>query len=108
MAPAETQKVSFDRIRAIAFDVDGVLTAGGLWWVPASEEWKRFSFADFMGLSLARHAGLELALISGEDSPLVERYAGNMHIQHVAKGCRDKAKALREFAEGAAIELTKI
>ena len=54
-------------IRAIALDVDGVLTDGGVWWGPNGEEWKRFSFADIMGVSNARKAGLILTLISGED-----------------------------------------
>jgi len=89
-------------------DVDGVLTDGGLWWGPGGEEWKRFCFADIMGVSLARRAGLELALISGENSPLVDRYAEKMHIRHVIKGCRDKATALREFAASAGIELAEI
>ena len=96
------------RIRAVVFDVDGVLTDGGLWWGPGGEEWKRFCFADIMGVSLARRAGFELALISGEDSPLVSRYAEKMHIRHVVKGCRDKAAALREIAASAGIELAEI
>ena len=44
-------------------DVDGVLTDGGVWWGPNGEEWKRFCFADIMGVSLAQRAGLQLALI---------------------------------------------
>jgi 3-deoxy-D-manno-octulosonate 8-phosphate phosphatase (KDO 8-P phosphatase) len=108
MTEAGTVKGALERIRAIAFDVDGVLTDGGIWWGPGGEEWKRFCFADIMGVSLARRAGLELALISGEDSPLVDRYAHKMHIQHVTKGCRDKAAALREFALAAGIELANI
>ena len=96
------------RVRAIAFDVDGVLTDGGLWWGPDGAEWKRFSFLDIMGVSLARRAGLVLALISGENSPLVDRYATKMHIQYVFKGCRDKATALREFAGAAQIDLSDI
>jgi 3-deoxy-D-manno-octulosonate 8-phosphate phosphatase (KDO 8-P phosphatase) len=99
---------ALEHIRGIALDVDGVLTDGGLWWGPDGEEWKRFCFADIMGVSLARRAGLELALISGEDSPLVDRYAHKMHIRHVVKGCRDKANALREFAIAAGIELAAI
>ena len=55
-------------IRAIALDVDGVLTDGGIWWGPNGEEWKRFCFADVMGVSLARKAGLLVTLISGEDA----------------------------------------
>ncbi len=96
------------QIRAVALDVDGVLTDGGLWWGPSGEEWKRFSFADIMGVSLARRAGLELALISGEDSPLVDRYANKMLIRHVIKGCRDKAAALRDFAAAAGVDLAEI
>jgi 3-deoxy-D-manno-octulosonate 8-phosphate phosphatase (KDO 8-P phosphatase) len=99
---------TLDRIRAIALDVDGVLTDGGLFWGPDGEEWKRFCFADIMGVSLARRAGLKLALISGEDSPLVDRYAHKMLIRHVVKGCRKKEDALREFASAAALDLAEI
>jgi len=97
-----------ETIKAMALDVDGVLTDGGLWWGPGDEEWKRFCFADIMGVSLARRAGLILALISGENSPLVDRYAEKMHIPHVIKGCRDKAAALREFAAAAHLNLKEI
>ena len=95
-------------IRALAIDVDGVLSDGGLWWGPGGEEWKRFSFVDIMGVSLARRAGLILALISGENSPLVDRYAEKMRIKHVVKGCRDKAAALRQFASAAGVSLADV
>jgi len=95
-------------IRAIALDVDGVLTDGGFWWGPNGEEWKRFCFADVMGVSLARKAGLIVALISGEDSPLVDRFAVKMGITDVFKNCKKKADALRAFAEARAIELNQI
>ena len=52
------------KIRAIAMDVDGVLTDGAVWWGPNGEEWKRFHFADIMGLSLARKSGMVIALVS--------------------------------------------
>ena len=84
-------------LQAIAFDVDGVLTDGTLIWSPTGEESKRFSFADIMGISLLRRLGLKMALISGEPSPLVDRYAEKMHIPFVVKGTRDKAAALRDF-----------
>ena len=91
-------------LQAIAFDVDGVLTDGTLGWTTSSnEEIKRFCFADIMGISLLRRLGLKIALISGEPSPLVDRYAAKMHLHHVVKGTRDKAAAVREFAEKFAI-----
>ncbi len=85
-------------IKAIALDVDGVLTDGAVWWGPNGEEWKRFSFSDIMGVSLARKAGIIVTLISGEDSPLVDRYAAKMNLADITKGCKDKAAALGAFA----------
>jgi 3-deoxy-D-manno-octulosonate 8-phosphate phosphatase (KDO 8-P phosphatase) len=85
------------KLQAIAFDVDGVLTDGFLTWSPSGEESKRFSFSDIMGVSLLRRLGIKMALISGEPSQQVDLYAKKMHIPFVVKGTRDKATALREF-----------
>jgi 3-deoxy-D-manno-octulosonate 8-phosphate phosphatase (KDO 8-P phosphatase) len=95
-------------LKAIVLDVDGVLTDGGVWWGPNGEEWKRFCFADIMGVSLARKAGLLVALISGEDSPLVDRFAAKLGITDVEKGCKDKARALRAFAERRGLALSDV
>ncbi len=95
-------------IRAIALDVDGVLTDGGVWWGPNGEEWKRFCFADIMGVSNACKAGLIVTLISGEDSPLVDRFAEKFQITDITKGCRDKAAALRAFSDRQQLPLAVI
>ncbi len=95
-------------ITAIALDVDGVLTDGSFVWGPGEAEFKSFSFRDVMGISLAKKAGLTFALVSGETSPLVDRFARKMGIEHVFKGCRDKAAALREFAASAGLALDAI
>ena len=96
------------KIKAIAMDVDGVLTDGGVWWGPNGEEWKRFHFADIMGLSLARKSGMVIALISGENSPLVDRFAGKLGIVDVHKDCKDKASALRTFSERHGLSLQEV
>jgi 3-deoxy-D-manno-octulosonate 8-phosphate phosphatase (KDO 8-P phosphatase) len=98
----------FAAIRAILLDVDGVLTDGGVWWGPNGEEWKRFSFADIMGVSLARKAGLTVGLISGEESPLVGRFALKMNLTDTVTGCKDKAGAVRSFAELRGLALQEI
>jgi len=95
-------------LKAIALDVDGVLTDGAFWWGPDGEEWKRFSFSDVMGVSLARQAGLIVALISGEDSPLVDRFALKMGITDIYKNCKDKAEALRRFTKQHGLELDEV
>ena len=95
-------------IKLIAMDVDGVLTDGSFWWGPNGEEWKRFHFSDIMGLSRAHKAGLKLALISGENSPLIDRLAVKMHIEDVVKSCRDKGTALREIAARRGVDISEV
>jgi 3-deoxy-D-manno-octulosonate 8-phosphate phosphatase (KDO 8-P phosphatase) len=95
-------------LRAIAFDVDGVLTDGTLTWSSNGDESRSFSFTDIMGVSLLRRLGIKLALISGEASPLVDRYAHKLHIDFVAKGTRDKPGALRDFSAKSGVALEDI
>jgi 3-deoxy-D-manno-octulosonate 8-phosphate phosphatase (KDO 8-P phosphatase) len=97
-----------ERIVSVALDVDGVLTDGTFWWGPNGDEYKRFSFLDIMGISQARKAGILLALISGEDTPLVHRFATKMGIADVYAGCKDKAAALRDFAAKRGLALSQV
>jgi len=89
-------------------DVDGVLTDGSFIWGTSGDEYKRFSFADVMGLSRARRAGLHLGLISGEDSPLIDRFAAKVGIVSVTKGCKDKAQALHNVAQTFGTQLNRV
>lgn len=89
-------------------DVDGVLTDGTFWLGPNGEEWKRFCFADVMGIVRAGRTGLLFGLISGEESPLIDRFASKTGIASVFTGCKDKAAALRSFAECHDLRLSEI
>jgi 3-deoxy-D-manno-octulosonate 8-phosphate phosphatase (KDO 8-P phosphatase) len=100
--------MSLHRIRAVALDVDGVLTDGTFIWGQNGEEYKKFSFLDVMGISMGRRAGLIFALISGEDNPLIDRYARKMGIGDIYKGCKDKKTALIHFAQKNGIPLEEI
>ncbi len=103
---------SLKHIRAVAMDVDGVLTDGMYWWGSNGEELKRFCFADSTGITRAMKAGIRIALISGESSEagmaLLQRYADKLKIADVYKGCHDKAAALRDFAQRNGLELQEI
>jgi len=84
------------------------LTDGSFIWGPDGEEFKKFSFLDIMGISLGIKSGLVFALISGEDTALIDRYARKMGIKDVYKGCKDKASALRSFAQKHNLELAQV
>ena len=80
-------------VRVAFFDVDGVLTDGGLYFTEAGETLKRFSTLDGHGLKLLQQAGITPAVITGRDSrPLRVRLAA-LGITHVHFGTEDKAPA---------------
>lgn len=89
-------------------DVDGVLTDGTVLLDEAGRETKRISFADIMGVSLGRRAGLLFALVSGESGPCLDRIAAKFGVDEVYDGCKDKASAVRDFATRHDLELAEI
>ena len=97
-----------NHIKAIALDVDGTLTDGSFLWDSEGREYKKFSFADVMGISLGSKEGLIFALISGEDSIQVDQFAKKMGILDVYKGCKDKDIALNSFAQKHNLALSEV
>ncbi len=92
-------------ICALALDVDGTLTDGSFVWSVSGEESKSFHFLDIMGLARIVRAGIPVALISGEDSPLVDRLAAKVGISSVYKGCKKKDEALAAWIEVVGLSL---
>lgn len=81
-------------IRLIAFDVDGVMTDGGLYYSDSGEEFKRFNSLDGHGLKMLRASGVEVAIITGRTSRCVEARAKNLGIAHVYQGAEHKLEAM--------------
>ena len=84
-------------LRLLALDVDGTLTDGAILIGPQGEAMKAFSVRDGFGLALLRGAGLQIAIITGRHSAIVERRAAELGIVHVRQSVSDKAQALREL-----------
>jgi 3-deoxy-D-manno-octulosonate 8-phosphate phosphatase (KDO 8-P phosphatase) len=89
-------------------DVDGVLTDGTVWIDEGGNETKRISFADIMGVSIGRRAGLQFALVSGEAGGPLASIAAKLSVEDVYPGCKDKAAAVRDFAERHDLKLDEI
>ena len=81
-------------IRLMAFDVDGVMTDGGLYLSDSGEEFKRFNSLDGHGVKMLRASGVEVAIITGRTSRCVELRAQNLGIQHVYQGVERKLDAM--------------
>ncbi len=82
------------RIRIIAFDVDGTLTAGALFLGPGGETVKVFSARDGLGLSLAHRMGYITGLITGRSSESVRRRASELSMDFALMDVKDKVAAM--------------
>lgn len=85
------------KIKLLAMDVDGVLTDGKIIYGTMGAEIKEFFVQDGLGLALLRKSGIGLAIITGRVSPMVERRASELGIEHIIQGRDDKAAALGEL-----------
>ncbi|MGJ7545137.1 KdsC family phosphatase [Variovorax sp. LT1R16] len=80
-------------VRIAFFDIDGVLTDGGVFFSEHGETLKRFSILDGYGLKLLRKAGIEPAVITGRDSKPLRVRLEALGIVHVRYGTEDKLPA---------------
>jgi len=81
------------KIKLIIFDVDGVLTDGGLYFAEDGSEIKRFNALDGHGIKMLKDNGVEVAVISARNTKSVEYRMKNLGIKHFYQGQSDKAVA---------------
>jgi 3-deoxy-D-manno-octulosonate 8-phosphate phosphatase (KDO 8-P phosphatase) len=84
-------------IRLAVFDVDGVLTDGGLYYADSGEESKRFSVQDGHGMRMLKDSGVALAIITSRTSRCVGERARNLGIELLFQGADDKLAAFHEL-----------
>ena len=80
-------------VRVAFFDVDGVLTDGGLYMSEDGEILKRFNTLDGHGIKLLQKAGITPAIITGRDSPALRARLLALGITHAHFGTEDKRPA---------------
>jgi 3-deoxy-D-manno-octulosonate 8-phosphate phosphatase (KDO 8-P phosphatase) len=93
-----------ERIRLLAFDVDGVLTDGRIIVGPDGGEWKRFHVRDGLGIVAALRAGLFVVFVSGRKSRAVAARARELRITANRPGIRDKAAEMRDLRDRLGVE----
>jgi 3-deoxy-D-manno-octulosonate 8-phosphate phosphatase (KDO 8-P phosphatase) len=80
-------------VRVAFFDVDGVLTDGGLYLSEQGETLKRFHILDGLGIKLLQKAGITPAVITGRDSAPLRARLQALGLTHVHYGTEDKRPA---------------
>lgn len=84
-------------IKLVAFDIDGVMTDGRLYYTDFGNETKAFNVKDGLGIKLLRSTGVEIAIITGRTSELVKKRASDLKISKLVQGREDKIVALKEM-----------
>jgi 3-deoxy-D-manno-octulosonate 8-phosphate phosphatase (KDO 8-P phosphatase) len=83
-------------IRVAFFDVDGVLTDGGIYLGEDGEPLKRFNILDGLGLKLIAQAGITPVVITGRDSPALRARLKALGISHAHYGAEEKLSKAQE------------
>ncbi|RTZ43118.1 phenylphosphate carboxylase subunit delta [Candidimonas sp. SYP-B2681] len=96
------------QVRIMAFDVDGVLTDGKLWYGENGELMKCFNSLDGHGLRLMSESGITVALITGREGPILARRAAELGIAIVHQGIRDKSQAISALAQEHGCSLSEV
>jgi len=87
------------KISLLALDVDGVMTDGKIYFSAQGDELKAFSILDGQGIKSLLNNGIEVAIITGRNSPLTSRRAKDLGIKHILQGREDKKIALTELCQ---------
>ena len=80
-------------IKVAFFDVDGVLTDGGLLFSDSGETLKRFNTLDGHGLKMLQKGGITPVVITGRDSAPLRVRLNALGIEHAHFGTEDKRPA---------------
>ena len=107
------------KIKVILFDVDGVLTDGGIWVIPMpvsvdgtitsrAVEAKGYNAHDGTAFSLANIGGLKCGIITKRISETVAIRARDLKLEFVYQGQSFKMKAVRKIMEESGVALDEI
>ena len=89
-------------VRLVVLDVDGVMTDGGVYYGALesgeSFELKRFEITDGLGVKLLQRAGVDVAIVTGRRSAVVEARGRELGIEEMSQRKLQIAMAARDRA----------
>lgn len=95
-------------IKMLMMDVDGVLTDAGMYYTENGDEIKKFSTYDGKAIELLKERGIKIAILTSEDTKIVERRAKKLKIDHLYQNVKDKLEVARKICEKENICLNEV
>ncbi len=96
------------KIKLLFLDVDGVMTDGRITIDARGEEIKTFDVKDGQGLKMLMSSGVEVVIISGRKSPVLEHRAKDLGIEGLYMGIDDKKALCRQLIKEKGLEKDEI
>lgn len=87
------------KIRAIAFDVDGVLSKSTIPMDAAGDPLRTVNIKDGYAIQLAQKMGLRIAIITGGNTPSIEMRYRKLGVEDIYMGCAVKLNTWKAFLE---------
>ena len=92
-----------EKLKLLLLDVDGVMTDGRIFFDNNGVETKAFDVRDGHGLKLLQRAGLQVGIITGRHSRVVEIRASELGIGILYQGVKDKIRPYEEILDSLGI-----
>ncbi|MBV2122052.1 MAG: 3-deoxy-manno-octulosonate-8-phosphatase KdsC [Candidatus Thiodiazotropha sp. (ex Ctena orbiculata)] len=86
-------------VKLVIFDVDGVLTDGGLFLGDDGQEYKAFHSRDGHGMKMLQYTGVVIGIITGRTSEVVRLRMESLGIEYVYQGKLEKLPAYEELKQ---------
>lgn len=90
-------KEDIARVRAFVFDVDGVMTDGGIIPTPDGDFIRRYHAKDGYAIAYAIKLGYKVCIISGGRGEMLRRRLEMLGVDKMYLNCMDKIAAIDEF-----------
>ncbi|QJR80244.1 3-deoxy-manno-octulosonate-8-phosphatase KdsC [Alteromonas pelagimontana] len=101
----------FEKLKALKLlvcDIDGVFSDGRIYLGNDGEELKAFHTRDGYGIKALVKSGVEVAVITGRESAIVERRMRTLSVKYVIQGQEDKATAMAKLCKDLALVPTQV
>lgn len=87
------------KIKALLFDIDGVMTDGSIVFDAHGDEIKHFNVQDGLGFYFAKKSGLLTGIITGREAPVNKIRAEELNVDFLSQGHKNKVKPYDEFKQ---------
>ena len=105
---SNTLTLKAKKIKLLLLDVDGVMTDNRLIYGDDGQEYKAFYTRDGHGMVMLQKSGIDIGIITGRKSQLVENRMRDLKVKHLYQGVPDKLPTFLELVEKLSLRMSEV